>query len=317
MKVITKCVISMSTLQIVKEESYKYTGPTVMCKGGGGGGSGVVDFPDYMKTIHNDWLDNTGLDTITSSITDIMDAAQGNSPWTGEVAYDPDTELVSLLAAPDTLQTLVTLLSSGTTLDTLISSILDQSRIDDAVTEFAADLDARLTVEVLPRFEAGMRDINAVVSSAFVIGRAIIEDGQTRQVSKYSADLHNKAFSDDAIQVINLKLEYQKVVSSMIAEANRIKIVAKKEETDTNLKIDEEDALWDLEVFQYGANLLGAIGGGTALPKVKGPSTAQSAIGGAMTGAASGAMIGSVVPGVGTVTGAVAGGILGAGSAFL
>jgi hypothetical protein len=270
-----------------------------------------------MKTVHGRWLDNSGLDVISTSVTDVMDAALGNSPWALETAYDPDADITALLAAPDTLQTLVTLLSSGTTLDTLISSVVDHSRVDTQVTEFAADLDSRLVSEVLPRFEAGMRDINAVVSSAFVIGRALIEEGQDRQVAKFSSDLHSKAFSDDAIRVIGLKLEYQKAVSTMIAEARRIKIVAKKEENESNLEIDKNDALWDLEVFQYGSNVLASIGSGTAVNTGKGPSKMQSAIGGALSGAAAGAMVGSVVPGVGTAVGAVAGGVMGAASAFL
>ena len=311
MKVISSCTISMNILQVIEEESYEYSGLVAECKGGGGGGSGVVDFPAYMKNIHNDWLDNTGVDSITSSVTDIMNSATGSSPWTAASAYDPDTDLVTMLAAPDVLQTLVTLLSAGTSLDTLVSGIVDHSRVDLAVTEYEADLDARLTAEILPRFEAGMRDINAVMSSSFALGKAVIEDGQTRQAALYSANQHSKAFSDDALQVINMKLEYQKAVSTMIAEANRIKIVAKKEENATDLKINEEDALWDLEVFQYGANLLGSIGGGTAISKSpKGASDMQSAIGGAMTGAAAGAMVGGP-------WGAVAGGVLGAGASFL
>lgn len=260
--------------------------------GGGGGSSGEVGYPAYMETWHGMALDDSGADTLSLSITDVMDSALGNSPWTGQVAYAPDADITSLLAAPNVLQTLVTLLSSGTTLDTLISEVLDHTRIDDSVTEYAADLDARLIAEVLPRFEAGMRDINAVVSSAFVIGRALIEENQDRQVAKYSADLHMKAFSDDAIKVIGLKLEYQKAVSQMLAEAYRIKIVAKKEETDTNIKLDEEDALWDLEVFQYGANLLASIGGAVVKPSTEQSSTAQSMIGGALSGAAAGAMVG-------------------------
>ena len=291
----------------------------VHCKGGGGGGSssGAVSHSAYLETIHSDWLDNSGVDTITDSITDVMNAALGNSPWTSLTAYDPDADLVNLLAAPNVLQTLVTLLSTGTTLDTLVSNVLDHTRIDDAVAEFAADMDARLITEVLPRFNAGMLNINAVQSSAFVIGRANIEENQDRQVAKYSADLHMKAFSDDAIKLIGLKLEYQKAVSQMIAESYRVKIVAKKEETEVNAKFDEADAQWDLEVFQYGGNLLGSIGGGVLNPNTKGSSTMQSAIGGALSGAAAGAMIGSAVPGIGTGVGAVAGGFLGAASAFL
>jgi len=284
---------------------------------GGGGGSGKVSYPTYMQDAHSDWLDDSGVDTLTESMASVMEAAIGNSPWTAQAAYDPDTDIAAILASGTTLQALVTLLSSGTTLDTLIADVLDESRIDDAVTEFAADLDARLTNEVIPRFERGMQDINAVVSSAFVIGRALIEEGQDRQVAKYSADLHMKAFSDDAIRVIQLKLEYQKVATSIIAELYRLKIVAKKEQTDTDMNIDDKDAKWDLEVFQYGANLLAGIGGGTGNTSKPGPSQAQSAIGGALSGAAAGAMVGSTVPGFGTATGAVVGGVLGAASAFL
>ena len=278
--------------------------------GGGGGGSGIVSYPAYMETWHSMALDDTGVDVLTTSLTAVMDAALGSSPWTAQAAYDPDADIAAMLAGVNLSQTLVTLLSTGTTLDTLISEILDHTRVDDAVVEYAADLDARLVAEILPRFEAGMRDINAVVSSAFVVGRALIEENQDRQVAKFSADLHYKAFSDDAIKVIQLKLEYQKMVSQMLVETYRIKIVAKKEENEVEMKIDEADGLWDLEVFQYGANLLASIGGGTMQPQGKEPSTAQSMIGGAMSGAAAGAMISGP-------TGALVGGVLGAASALL
>lgn len=284
----------------------------VRFKGGGGGGSsGAVSHSAYLEAIHGNWLNGGGVDTLTDSITVVMEAAIGNSPWTGATAYDPDADLTVMTNAADDLQTLVDLLSSGTTLDTLIAGVLDHTRVDNSVTEYAADLDARLISEVLPRFERGMQDINAVSSSAFVIGRALIEQNQDRQVAKFSADMHAKAFSDDAIRVINLKLEYQKMATQMLAETRRIKIVAKGEETTANLKYDEEDALWDLEVFQYGGNLLGAIGGGVLAPKAKEPSKMQSALGGAMSGMAAGAMIGSAIPGIGTAAGAIAGAILG------
>lgn len=294
----------------------------VYFKGGGGGGgssgSGQIDYPDYMETWHGQALDHAGADTPTSSITDLINAALGNSPYTGETAYDPDTEVANIIAAPDDLETLVDLLSTGTTLDDVIANILDEDRIDDAVDEYSDDLGARLTAEVLPRFEAGMRDINAVMSSAFVIGRALIEDGQTRQVAKYSADLHLKAWGDDAIRVIALKLQYQSIVSNLTAETNRLKIVAKSNEIEENLKIDKKDALWDLELYKYGVNLLAGISGGTVDQDDREPSTAQQAIGGALSGAAAGAMIAGASGGaIAGPVGILGGMALGAASAFL
>ncbi len=290
-----------------------------LCKkgGGGGGSSGAVSHSAYLETIHSDWLDNTGVDTVTSSITDLINVGFGDNPYTIDVAYDPDTPIAAMQTELGDLNTLIDLLSAGTGLDALVSNILDDTRIDDSVTEFSADLGARLTAEVLPRFQAGMRDINAVVSSAFVIGQAVLEDGNTRQVAKYSADLHMKAWGDDALRLIALKIEGQKALTHYAAEINRLNIVAKKEETDVNAEIDVKDSLWDLELFQYGGNLLASISGGVMVPKQDSPSKTQSAIGGALTGAATGAMIGSAVPAVGTAIGAGVGAVLGAAQAFL
>jgi len=307
MKIITKIVLDINGV-VLEEESYDYGGPVAQCKGGSGGGSsGQVDYPDYMKTWHGVALDNGGVDLITTSITDVMNAAIGNSPFAAALAYDPDLPIAEMVGAPGDLETLVNLLSAGTGLDTIITNILAQTRIDDAVTEYSLDLGDRLTAEVIPRFEAGMRDINSVVSSAFVIGRALIEEVQLRQVSKYSADLHSKAFSDDAIKIIELKLMYQHQLSSLVVETNRMKIVAKKEEAESNLKIDESDAVWDLEVFKYGGNLLASISGAAvSTAKDRQGGGIASAIGGALSGAATGAMVTGGNP-IGIAAGAVLG----------
>jgi hypothetical protein len=139
-----------------------------------------------------------------------------------------------------------------------------------------------------------MRDINAVNSSAFVIGRQIVASG-----------------------LIEAKLQAEQSLANLTVEMNRVAIVAKSEQVNTDRKIDEQDALWDLEVFQIGGNVLAGIGGGTIQKKGEQPSQIQSAIGGALSGAAAGAAIGSAVPGVGTAIGAGVGAALGGGSAFL
>ena len=281
--------------------------------GGGGGGAGVVDFPVYMKDFHGEILNNTGGDHMTSSLVDAMNAAIGNSPYLGVNAYAPDADIADYMAEVDKFVALVDLLSAGTPLDTLVSDVLDHTRIDDSVTEFSLDLDDRLTAEVLPRFEGGMRDINAVVSSAFAIGRGIIEAAQTRQVAKYSADLHMKALMDDAIKLIGLKLEYAKNAAHYLVEANRIKVVMKKEQTETDAEFDEADAAWDLGVFQHGANVLAGIQGGVLPSDKKKTNKMASALGGAMTGAAAGAIVGAEYGGTGGGPyGAVIGAVLGA-----
>jgi hypothetical protein len=117
------------------------------------------------------------------------------------------------------------------------------------------------------------------------------------------------------VQAVELRLKYEHILSVALVEANRIKIVAKKEEADRNLEIDALDARWDMETYQYGANLMAAPGGGTMVP-TRGGSAAASVLGGVMSGAASGASLGtSVSPGYGTliggILGAVGGGLMG------
>jgi hypothetical protein len=109
---------------------------------------------------------------------------------------------------------------------------------------------------------------------------------------------------------IRHKVDAQREASHQQAELNRLKIVAKKEQTDRDIELDVEDALWDIKTFQYGANLLASISGASVQQDQK-PSAAASAIGGALSGAAIGAGIGSAVPGVGTAIGAGIGAVLG------
>lgn len=284
---------------------------------GGGGSSGQVRYPAYIEGIHEDWLDATGTDTIEASVTEVMNDALGASPYTAAVPYDPDTDITTYIAGVTDFETLVDLLSSGTGLDTLISNVLSDSRIQDEIDAYEAMLVASKLATTFPRFEAGMRNINSVMSSAFVTGKALIEEEITRDVAKFAADLRMRSHSEDALKVIQMKLEYQKAVSHMIIEAYRIKIVAKKEESDLTVDYDVADGKWDLEVFQYGANLMAAPGGGTAIPSGK-KGGAGSVLAGGISGAAAGAVAGSVIqPGVGTAIGAAAGGLLGLASGLL
>jgi len=312
MKIYSKVVVNMETLQVVEEESFEYRGPIAECKGGGGGSSGQVDFPLYMKRIHEDWMDRTDRDDIETSVTAVMNTALGSSPFASAVAYDPDSDLTAMAGHVTKFQTLVNLLSSGTTLDTLVANVLSDSTISDLSDAFDDDLSDQLDANVYPRFEAGMRDINSVMSSTFVIGRAVIEDGRVRESAKFLANLRYKFASDDALRLIGMKLQYQQSLTQMGIENGRIKIVAKSEEEIQNTKYDEADAKWDLEVFQFGSNVLASISGAAHyVPDKAATNKTQSAIGGALSGAGMGFMVGG--PMGAAIGGAIglAGGLLG------
>ena len=325
--------------------------------GGGGSASGAIDFPTHMKDWHSMALDSNTVDTLTNSMTDAMNAAYGSSPYSGEDAYDPDADITAYEAAITGFAAIIAGMdeevdwaslfvqaetSIGVIADIAVDGISEAEIVAD-IDAFADQLDDEILVKVLPRFEAGMRDIGAVVSSAFALGRSNIEGFRDREVAKHASALRLAAEYKNAdveldeakanltkelgsigaytegtsqmIQLLIARYAWEESYTKVVIEGKRIKIVAKKEETESNLKIDELDALWDLKTFRYGGNLLGSISG-TAVTEEMKPEVWPSVIGGALSGAMAGAMYGgtkgAVVGGgwgiaIGAVVGAAAG----------
>lgn len=309
----------------------------------GGGSSGAVSHSAYLEKVHNDWLDATGTDSIEKSITEVMDSALGSSPWTGKAAYNPDVPIAAYEAAMAAFRALLSGISDTAAWNSFFtqasaslgaaSSISDAAIVAD-VAAFAGDLDDDIVAKVLPRYRRGMQDINSVVSSAFAIGESVIEGFRLKAIAKHDSELRVEAAKLNATmvtenkrlilegsgQILRLMLQriaFESEYARMSVESNRIKIVAKKEQTDQDDTIDEQDALWDLEVFQYGSNVLAGIAGGTSGNKLKAPSKTASVIGGAMTGAAAGAMVGAEYGSAGGPYGAIIGAVLGAAAGFL
>lgn len=320
---------------------------------GGGSSSGAVDYPDYMKTQHQAWLG--ALATLISNVT------FGPSPFADAFAYNPDDAVVAALAAVCKFESEVEQLDSVTD---FASSIMNatlrfdamensptwkdptftgESAIQDDVDAFEAVQADILENETLPRFRAGMRDINAVMSSAFILGQAYIEASHLRDITRYHGDVRMKVFllkdelqakstmmendfnlkleldrrekigkfTDDMMRHIISRVEYEKHVAHYMVEARRIQMVSKSEESQANLLMKEADAKWDLEAYQYGGNMLGAISGGVVQNAQKTATKTQSALGGALSGAASGAMMGMAAGGPGAAVGAGLGAIVG------
>lgn len=295
----------------------------------GGGASGKVSHSAYLETCHKDWLDHTGVDTIEKSITEVMDSAIGSSPWTGLSAYNPDVAIAEYEAGVTAFAVILAGLSDTVDWNNFyaaaaltIDGAADANILAD-VAAYQAVLDDNIAVRTLPRFRRGMQDINAVVSSAFPIGEAIIEAFQARDVNKYAASLRT-TLGDKRLQAVdqmmNLmarRIGWEENYTRLLIESKRIKIVAKKEQTDQDAVIDDADAKWDLEVFQYGGNLMASIGGGTAIPNMAKKNVGLSTIGGGISGAVSGASIGASYGSSGGYIGAAVGAVVGAAAGFL
>jgi len=102
------------------------------------------------------------------------------------------------------VQTLVTAMTYHTDYDAMVAAavaeidavLLPASLVTAKAAAYATDLDTAIDTATYARFQSGMRDIGAVMSSAFTIGAANIEAEKTRQVSKFTADLNFQSYSE-------------------------------------------------------------------------------------------------------------------------
>jgi len=305
-----------------------------MGNGSGSQGSGKVSYPAYLETAHSEFIDDAGVDALgtTTNVATAIEAAILANPYdltinTGAVAYDPSSSIADMNTAIVDLGVMINSYDEETdwashlrTAKVAIDGDLIETKyIENDVKAYKDLLDDALTMTTLPRFRGGMRDINAVTSSAFAIGVAYIEASSQRDVAKYSKELmlklniqRNENATKSAEVMLNYAIsvgELKKALAHYTIETNRLEIVANKEESDSNLAIEEAEAKWDLEMLAYMGNAIAAIAGAAAGRELKGPSTMRTAMGGALSGAAAGMMIGGAP---GAVVGGIGGLLIGA-----
>jgi hypothetical protein len=291
----------------------------------------MVDYPAYMQGVHNYWLDGTAGTVGTSSgLTHLINDAVTTNPFTGLTGYDPGTDVTAMVAAITAFQAIVTAMNAHTDYDTYSTAAAAQvdswyapsTDINTRAAAHATFLDTEINTKVYPRFEAGMRDINAVMTSAFTIGKAIIEMDRNDKVDKFIADMELQADTKRAdlvntatgemIRMFLQKTEFGRVIMAMTIDEKRLAIAANQDYKTETKALAGDLGRWPLEAYKYGANMLAGIGGGTtgSVP-VDGNKTARI-IGSGLSGASAGAMIGSAVGGdSGAGWGAAIGGIAG------
>lgn len=282
--------------------------------GSGGGSSGkqtnTIRYADYIESQHKDFL---------NKVAESRDLIINDSPFAGyvDVEYLPGFFGIGFtIASFPSLYDMFGKFMAGLDVDALFDQILDQSInssvIDDRVSVHGVDLEDDIEQNAMPRFTTGMRDINAVVSSSFIIGRALMETQRTKAISKYDAELR-AAMLPLATTRWQAHLEWNKSVVNTYAEIMKLYFSVAMDIDNHNYTMAAKDKLWPFTVLDYERACLGALQGATkASQDVAGASTAQKAIGGAMTGAAAGMMVSG-----GNPIGGVIGGVLGLASAFL
>lgn len=260
----------------------------------------------------------------------LFDALDAETDWKSYV--DAAATKLTKFSTIDFLSGLSTAISG---LLSAVESALSSTSITNMVTAFENNKKTRFLRDV-GIWSAGMADVNAVHTSSFIMGLAVQQIEFSNSVDQYerelkantytaliksSIDAHVKAEvlrvgSEDTMilqgpdimgKLEHLKTQAQAQLVQMKAEVEKLTIIAMREREERDLEIDVDEALWDMEVYMYGANVMASISGAAAGRKSTQMSKGQTTLGGAMAGASIGAAFGPW----GAAIGAVAGGLLG------
>jgi len=197
---------------------------------------------------------------------------------------------------------------AGLNLEALWSQMYDSTvygpEVTDMATAESADLTAELDTVSMPRFQTGMRDIGAVMTSSYSIGKSLLEEGRNRALAKFRAESKYKMI---AVMQDRWKshLAWNEGIIKTYIDMIKHYFTIHQGITEMNYGMKAKNSLWPLTVLDYGRANIGALQGATkSSTSGEEGSSGKSVLGGALSGAAAGGMMGGPM-------GALAGGVLG------
>lgn len=157
-------------------------------------------------------------------------------------------------------------------------------------------------------------NISAAMSQEAKDISSLIQQGwMSHETTKYKTDAQmiTTVFADSLGKVYDGLFRYIAQfgdITKVQSEVSRTGFVAKKEVFDQEYKFLKDETLWELELWQYMSNYIGAYSGAAVVPTK--PNPAASALGGALSGLGAGLATGNPLLGL-------AGGVIGGIGGFL
>ena len=289
--------------------------------GGGGDNRNEYRFAPHLEFIHQEFLTGGSLGGIYRSwnfdLKTAFAAAWESNPYTSRADMEIETGMLGAGYSIGDFPSMFDMFGkfmAGLDIETLWTQAYNQvnngSEMNDLVSAFNQDTLDRMNQESLPMLNAGMRDIGAINSSAYVVGKALLEAKRQKEVTKFTSQIKHQGLLITQERWAK-HLNWNSTVIQQYQELQRFYHVGAMDMDKLNNSYKEVEALWELNLFEYARAMIGTLGGGSPTNKaLKGPSQTRQAIGGAMGGAAAGAQVGGG-------WGALIGGVLGAASSFL
>lgn len=273
--------------------------------GSGGGGDStqtiVQEHPPYVRNYHwavmktYYWDPENGGDG-----TGLVPTAAANNPFEGYEDIETDVAFFGtgyLISSFPSLWDMYGKFMAGLDIETLwtqtFADTVNSSEVDNLVAAEGALMDDDIEDNILPRLQTGMRDMNSVMASTYVIGRSLVEDARVKQLEKFSAQLRYNLIPVAQARWV-AHLDWNKLVIATYAELFKLYYSVKTDTDEVNYTMKSKEQLWPFTVWDYSRIILGSLSGASQTTKdVAGSSNTQKVLAGAMSGASMGAMIGS------------------------
>ncbi len=240
--------------------------------GGGGGSAGKVEYPAYLMSMHQKFLDNNGADSPSLSVVDLLNDAYVSSPFDGVTSYTGRVELGTNLWTVG--QSLAEILSLDTDAITLFSSQFDpvaqsvQDLFDLNSLQTALLQDSQKAEEekqkLLSAYLGKQVLSGTIFSSAFVQGCNHIIDAKMRSVMAAGGDQISKSILQigqhkltNVLNLINtqwMNFKVSKTSYHMAIEECKLTILNEREYFEQNEFYKKYAAHWRFECMQAGFN---------------------------------------------------------------
>lgn len=288
--------------------------------GGSSGGSTkrTLRHAPYLEHAHHEFLD------VMRAQRNIAIAASPYADYTFEPIEEDFFGVGYLISNFPSLYDMFGKFMAGFDVDGMwnkaVASILSPEEVQENIQEQVKLIDDRIILHDLPEYQHQMRDANAVVSSSYVIGAAMMEDERVKSISKLSLEAMTALIPKAEEKWIN-SLNWNQKVIKRYALTMRDYFSVRIATDDMQYGMAHKNLVWPLDVLDYEARGLAAFDPKTPQAEVSEKPFAQTTLGRTVTivsWTVTGAYIGSeILPGWGTLIGGVIGFIIGLADAFI
>lgn len=273
-------------------------------------------YAPYIESKHTDFLAITAIRR-----DDIID----DSPFTNYDPVDVDIAFFGLgyiISSFPSLNNMFGKHMAGLDIEEVwtraFDKLINEHEIDDAVVERMKLADDEMVKGELADFQVDMRNLNAVATSSFVLGKAVVEDKRVKTIAKISLDAKIDFFAI-ALDEHTSHLSWEKKTVTVYAEIMKSYFMFKPELDDVNTTFDSRDLLWPFTVLSFEGAALGTMQSIVSWRKTASPRKRSTLSTGLSVASytVSGVMIGSYFGPYGAVIGGVIGFVVGVGMMLL